>query len=106
MSLSSDRFDPGWGPLAGLSRDVLQNPSWLDLFDHDYMGLAEVGVGSFEYFARGEVKVRFEHAIAFGRFEGGLQMLKAWRQAGEEPGDLRPLQCLFHRRAKIDMKSP
>jgi hypothetical protein len=36
----------------------------------------------------------------------GLPMLKALRQSGEEPGDLRPLQCLFHRRAKIDTKSP
>ncbi len=37
---------------------------------------------------------------------GDLPMLKPLRQSGDELGDLRPLQCFFHRRAKIDTKSP
>lgn len=37
---------------------------------------------------------------------GGLPMLKARRQSGEELGDLRPLQRRFHRRAKIDTNCP
>jgi hypothetical protein len=41
-----------------------------------------------------------------GLRSGDPLMRKAWRQAGEDPGTLRPLHCLLHQRAKIEQKKP